>query len=151
MENANIIDPKILKFFDIPISYDSNIKRALAIIKEEALKHPEFLDNRTEEEKNENKEPVIVRVIGFGDSSVNLRATIWAKDPASAYILGCDLNQSVKDRFEAEGIEIPFPYRTLVYKKERENAAPRETESVITPKPNHPHPCHKRGIRRINR
>jgi len=30
--------------------------------------------------------------------------------------MGCDLNKSVKERFDKEGIEIPFPYRTLVFK-----------------------------------
>jgi small-conductance mechanosensitive channel len=30
----------------------------------------------------------------------------------------CDLLKSVKERFDREGIEIPFPYRTIVYKKD---------------------------------
>jgi small-conductance mechanosensitive channel len=29
-----------------------------------------------------------------------------------------DLLESVKKRFDKEGVEIPFPYRTLVYKKD---------------------------------
>ena len=29
-----------------------------------------------------------------------------------------DLLKSVKERFDNEGIEIPFPYRTIVYKKD---------------------------------
>lgn len=116
LENSNIVDQKILKFFEIGISYDSDIDKAMAIIKEEALKHPLYLDNRTEEEIADNVEPVRVRVIGFGDSSVNLRGHIWVKDPVDAYNLGCDLNKSIKERFDGEGIEIPFPYRTLVYK-----------------------------------
>ena len=117
LENSNIVDQKILKFFEIGISYDSDIDNAMAIIKEEALKHPLFLDNRTEEEIADNVEPVRVRVIGFGDSSVDLRGHIWVKDPVDAYNLGCDLNKSIKERFDGEGIEIPFPYRTIVYKK----------------------------------
>jgi small conductance mechanosensitive channel len=28
------------------------------------------------------------------------------------------VNKSVKERFDKEGIEIPFPYRTVVYKKD---------------------------------
>lgn len=120
LENANIVDQKILKFFEIGISYDSDIDKAMAIIKEEALKHPLYLDNRTEEDIAENVEPVRVKVIGFGDSSVNLRAYIWTKDPVDAYNLACDLNKSVKERFDSEDIEIPFPYRTLVYKKDVE-------------------------------
>jgi len=31
--------------------------------------------------------------------------------------MGCDLNESIKERFDNEGIEIPFPYRTIVHKE----------------------------------
>jgi small-conductance mechanosensitive channel len=34
--------------------------------------------------------------------------------------MGCDLNKRIKERFDEEGIEIPFPYRTIVFK----NGAP---------------------------
>lgn len=118
LENAHIVSKNTIKFFHVGISYDSDIEKAMAIIKEEALKHPLCLDNRTEEEIAEGKEPVIVRVIGFGESSVNIKANVWAKNPDNAYIIGCDLNLSVKKRFDEEGIEIPFPYRTIVYKDE---------------------------------
>ncbi len=36
--------------------------------------------------------------------------------------MGCDLLESIKKRFDAEGVEIPFPYRTIVYKKDIENS-----------------------------
>ena len=72
-------------------------------------------------EKKKDIDPVIVRVIGFGDSSVNLRGYIWSKDHISGFYLKCDLFKSVKERFDKEGIEIPFPYRTIVYKKDIEN------------------------------
>jgi small-conductance mechanosensitive channel len=116
IENANIIDEKTIKFFDIGISYDSDVDKAILIIKEEAVKHPLFLDNRSGEDMADNKDPVTVRLIGFGDSSVNLRAYVWAKNPTDAWLIGCDLNKSVKERYDKEGIEIPFPYRTIVYK-----------------------------------
>lgn len=118
LENENIIEKKVVKYFDMGISYDSDVDKAIQIIKEEALKHPRFLDNRTEEEIAKNEEPVKVRVIGYGESSVNLRAYVWTNSPTDAFILGCDLNKSVKERFDKEGIEIPFPYRTLVFKDE---------------------------------
>ena len=118
LENENIVEKKVVKYFDMGISYDSDVDKAMQIIKEEALKHPRLLDNRTEEEIADNEEPVKVRIIGYGESSVNLRAYIWANTPPDAFILGCDLNKSVKERFDNEGIEIPFPYRTLVFKDE---------------------------------
>ncbi|UCG27337.1 MAG: mechanosensitive ion channel family protein [Bacteroidales bacterium] len=116
--NSNITDQLIRNFVEFGISYDSDINKAFRIIQEEAQKHPGFIDNRTQEEKKKNVPPVLVRVIGFGDSSVNLRSYVWSKDHNSGFAMKCDLYKSVKERFDKEGIEIPFPYRTIVYKKD---------------------------------
>jgi len=118
IENANLGEDKVIKFVEIGISYDSDINKAMMIMQDEAEKHPNFIDNRTNDEKKNNEAKVPVRVLGFGDSSVNLRAYVWAGDPKSAFIMGCDLNKSIKERFDKEGIEIPFPYRTVVYKRD---------------------------------
>ncbi|MBT4858659.1 mechanosensitive ion channel family protein [archaeon] len=117
IENSSLGDEKICKFIEIGISYDSNIKKAKKIMQQEAMKHKLFLDNRTKQEKEANEPAVIVRVLGFGDSSVNLRAYVWSKTPSEAFKMGCDLNESIKERFDNEGIEIPFPYRTIVHKE----------------------------------
>jgi len=116
--NSNIDDKKIRRHIEFGISYDSDIDRAIAIIQEEAMQHPNFLDNRTKEEKKKNEPKVPVRLIGFGESSINLRAYVWSEDPSKSFDLHTDLNRSVKKRFDSEGIEIPFPYRTIVYKKD---------------------------------
>jgi len=117
IENSNYGDEKVCRFVEIGISYDSDINRAIKIMREEAENHPKNIDNRTQEEKNNKVPKVVVRVVGFGESSVNLKAWAWAKNPADAFALGCDLNKSIKERFDREGVEIPYPYRTLVYKK----------------------------------
>lgn len=54
----------------------------------------------------------------MGDFSVDLRLLVWLKDRLVAYYAGCELRESIKKRFDAEGIEIPFPYRTVVYKRD---------------------------------
>ena len=124
--NADYADGKICKWIEIGISYDSDIDKAKAIMKEEVLAHPLLIDARTPEQIEEGKEKVDVRVIGLGDFSVNLRAWAWAKDNADAFALGCDLMESIKKRFDKEGIEIPFPYRTLVFKNQQDGTqAPR--------------------------
>jgi len=117
--NASIGEAKNCMFIEMGISYDSNVDLAMKIMKEEAKKHKNFRDFRTEEELAEGKEAVIVRLISFGDSSVNLRAYVWADDPISGFVMKTDLFKAIKARFDAEGIEIPFPYRTLVYKNEK--------------------------------
>ncbi|MBU0661753.1 mechanosensitive ion channel family protein [Patescibacteria group bacterium] len=116
IENAHIVEEKVCKFFEIGISYDSDHEKAMSIIREEVKNHPDFFDNRTEEEKAQEIDSVKIKILGFGDFSVNLRAWVWAKDNATGFDMVCDLNKSIKERFDKEGIEIPFPYRTIVYK-----------------------------------
>lgn len=118
IENANLGDEKVCKFVEMSISYDADIDKAMKIMEKQALKHPLCIDNRSKKERDAKEPQVLVKVIGFGDSSVNLRAYVWASDPKSAFFMGCDLNKSIKETFDKEGIEIPFPYRTIVYKKD---------------------------------
>lgn len=118
--NSNITDENIRKFIEFGISYDSDVDKAIKIIQEEAEKHPNFIDGRTKEEKGKNIPPVIVRMVSHGDFSINLRAYVWASGNNNAFEMKCDLLYSVKKRFDHENIEIPFPYRTIVYKKDIE-------------------------------
>jgi small-conductance mechanosensitive channel len=118
--NSSISDESIRKFIEFGISYDSDVDKAIKIIQEEAEKHPFFLDNRNHEEKLKKVPAVLVKMIGHGDFSINLRAYVWTAHNDTAFALQCDLLYSVKKRFDNEGIEIPFPYRTIVYKKDIE-------------------------------
>ena len=116
--NSNIQDEKIMKHIIFSISYDSNIDKAIDIIRDEALKHPLTLDNRSAEDIKKEVPKVVIRVIELGSYSVDLKAYVWTLNNDDGFILKCDLLKSVKERFDREGIEIPFPYRTLVYKKD---------------------------------
>ena len=114
--NSDFGDDKICKWIDISISYDSDLAKAKRVMREEILNHPLLLDTRTAEQIENGEILAPVRVLGLGDSSVNLRGWAWAKDTGDAFQLSCDLYESIKLRFDAEGIEIPFPHRTIVHK-----------------------------------
>jgi small-conductance mechanosensitive channel len=116
--NSSIIDQRIKRHMNIGISYDSDIDKAIAIIKDEVSKHPRLLDVRTEQEKEEGMELVPVLVVGLGEFSIDLRAYVWAANSDDSFIMNCELLKSIKERFDREGIEIPFPYRTVVFKKD---------------------------------
>ncbi len=116
--NSSLNDEKVCMFIEVGISYDSNIDKAFSVMIEEAQKHPFYIDNRNEQDKAQGNPPIITRVTSFGDSSVNLRAQVWAPDPINGFTMKCDLLKAIKERFDQEGIEIPFPYRTIVYKKD---------------------------------
>jgi small conductance mechanosensitive channel len=114
--NSNIKDDKIRKHVIFSISYDSNIDKAMDIIRDEAQKHPLLIDNRTEEELANNAPVVLLRVVSLSDFSIDIKAYLWAANMSNAFSMSCDLLKSIKERFDKEGIEIPFPHRTIVYK-----------------------------------
>ena len=117
--NSTLNELETCMYLHIGISYDSNIDTAIKIIQEEAEKHPDFLDARSQENIENGDPKVRVRLIEYGDSSINLRGYVWAKDPLIGFAMKCDLLKSIKDRFDKEGIEIPFPHRTIVYKDKK--------------------------------
>ncbi|BAX78864.1 mechanosensitive ion channel family protein [Labilibaculum antarcticum] len=116
--NSSITDPKICAFIEIGISYHSNIDKAIEIIQNKASHHPNFHDNRTDEEKSGNIDQVIVRVINLGDSCITLRAYVWAENSSKAFEMKCDLFKSIKEQFDKDGIEIPFPHQTVYLRQE---------------------------------
>lgn len=115
--NSDLVETKVCQWIDIGISYGSDIDLARKIMVEEVEAHPFVIDNRNEEEIQNDEPKVPVRVTSLGDSSVNLRAWAWSKDSADAFRMQCELLESIKKRFDKEGIEIPFPHRTLFIKQ----------------------------------
>lgn len=114
--NSTIEDEKVCTFIELGISYESDLDKAIEIIREEAGNHPNCIDNRSEEELTNGDPKVIVRVLGFGDSAINLRAYAWANTSGEGFVMKCDLYETLKKRFNKENIEIPYPHRTIVYK-----------------------------------
>ena len=115
--NSDFADDNICKWIEISISYDSDIKLARKIIKDEIISHPLSVDPRSPEQINAGDELAPVKVIDLAEYSVNLRAWAWAKSAPDAFFMGCDLLESIKERFEREGVEIPYPHRTIVQKQ----------------------------------
>jgi len=113
VHNFSILDEKVSNLVYFGISYSSSIDRAMEIFREEAENHPLTIDGRSEQDIIDGKPMIIIRVMGWGESSIDLRATIWSKDAFTGFEIKTDLYKSVKARFDQEGIEIPFPHRTV--------------------------------------
>ncbi|NND94248.1 MAG: mechanosensitive ion channel family protein [Flavobacteriales bacterium] len=120
--NSDITDETIRQQIYFGISYESDIGRAMQCIKEVAMDHPFTLDRRTEEEIANGIHPVMVRVLSWDDSSISIRAQVWTASIDEGFVVKCDMLKSVKERFEQEGIEIPYPHRTLVMKNALEHS-----------------------------
>ncbi|WP_370515856.1 mechanosensitive ion channel family protein [Halapricum sp. CBA1109] len=87
------------------IGYDDDIDKATDIIIEEAEAHDGIL---------EDPAPT-VRLTELGDSSVGLKSRFWIAQPKRSDFVKVrgEYVKSVKERFDEEGIDIPYPNRTL--------------------------------------
>lgn len=117
--NLTIVDPRILCTIEMGVSYDTDIDLARKLILEEAASCPHRLV--------EAQEPW-VRVVEWADFSIVLRLYLWTHDMDGSWGARHWLLENIKKRFDAEGIEIPFPYRTVVYKNELPPARKLEQE-----------------------
>ncbi len=87
---------------EVGVAYKEDIRRVLEILREVADKNPNALDE---------PEPVVI-FKGFGESSLDILLGIWFAK-ADFVKLRNSILCDIKERFDAEGIEIPFPHRTL--------------------------------------
>ena len=106
--NSNLLDTRI---------------KAKQIMFEVITNHPLFLDTRTEEEIVAGRSPLTIRVVDLGEYAITIRAWAWAASNEDAFVLYCDSIEEIKKRFDREGIEIPFPYRNLIVKREEQPQA----------------------------
>lgn len=84
---------------DFGIDYEDDINKAFEVIKATAKAHPKVLSN---------PEEPWAKVVGLGDSSVNIQSRVWAKSEDYWDVM-FDLNKAVKEAFDANGITIPYP------------------------------------------
>jgi|TARA_B110000285_G_C15062048_1_gene582940 small-conductance mechanosensitive channel len=105
--NSDITDTQIRKFLFYKVDYQTNLTTAITLIKELAENHPLAMDVRKPAEIEKGEEKVPVNVTEWGDYALIIRAAIWANDSADAFTIQCDLNESVKAKFDEVGIKIP--------------------------------------------
>lgn len=84
------------------IAYDADIDKAMSIV------HAAIA---ADERCHTDPEPLVV-VGGLGDSSVDLTTRVWCA-AADYWGVKFDLTKKVKQTFDAEGVDIPFPTRTV--------------------------------------
>ena len=91
--------------FVFGIGYDDDIDEATGIIVEEAERHPDIMDDPAPS----------VRLTELGDSDVGLQSRFWIAQPSRADFVRIrgEYVTAVKRRFDEEGVDIPYPVRTL--------------------------------------
>jgi len=112
--NSSTVDERMCVFVEIAVGLKTNLNKAIEIMQEEAMKHRYFIENRSDSEVARGEQPVMVRVMTFLNGGILLRAYVWTRNATDAFDLKCDLNKSIKERFDREGIELSdFQYQIV--------------------------------------
>lgn len=101
--NYTIISENIRVRINIGIAYDADLQKAKNAILQVA--------QATEWVADDPPPKVVVR--NFGESSVDLQLRVWIYDARRRMDTISDITDKVKEAFDAEGIEIPYPKRDI--------------------------------------
>lgn len=86
----------------VGVAYKEDLKKVRAILEEVAEKNPLSL---------EEPKPLYI-FQGFGESSLDIQYSVWAKRE-NFLDLKNSIYEEIKNAFDEQGIEIPFPHRTI--------------------------------------
>lgn len=109
--NYYLPEKKMAVSIPISVSYDSDPDEIERILVEEATQGareiPGFLSDPA---------PFVRFIPGFGDSSLNFTLICHVREFVDQYLVQHELRKRIFKRFKKEGIEIPFPIRTVYLK-----------------------------------
>jgi small-conductance mechanosensitive channel len=98
----------------VGVSYDSDVTKVTAVLLEAARRQPEVLADPPSE----------VRLIRFGQSSLDFELLAWIGDPRLDDDVVSALHYAILAAFLEAGIEIPFPQQELHLRTEPAPAGP---------------------------
>ena len=105
---------------EVGVAYRENVDHVMQVlheIGEEMRADPEYGALITEPLE-------ILGLDKFGDSAVVIKARLRVVPPIKKWFVGREFNRRMKARFDAEGIEIPFPHQTLYFGEDKSGMAP---------------------------
>ncbi len=105
--------------FDIGVAYKENVDRVIEVLVDlgkELREAPEFGNLILED-------PTMLGVEALGDSAVVVKFFIKTL-PLKQWKIRREMLRRIKNKFDELGIEIPFPHRTVFYRREAESQLP---------------------------
>ena len=103
----------------VGISYRDDIDRARELIQDELKENEKAMEGKSS-----------ILVSDLSDSAVVLKVFIWGKNRGDAWTAAQELRESIKKRFDREGIIIPYPQRTVYIEEDRKPEGPRGNQET---------------------
>ena len=107
----------------VGVAYGSDLERVERVTLEVATEVIERVEGPIE-----GFEPM-VRFHTFGDSAIEFNAVLRVREIVNQFVLRHEFIKALTARFAAEGIEIPFPQRTVTFAGQGQGHAPSLEES----------------------
>jgi small-conductance mechanosensitive channel len=111
--NYSMPEPWMTIVIPVGVAYDSDarrVERVLTEIAENAVR--EGLEGLLT-----NPQPFVRLVPGFGDSALNFSVVVHVRDFGDQDGVQSELRKRILERFKEEGIQMPFPTRSIVLDK----------------------------------
>ncbi len=118
--NNDVINKKVVNYsrpdmhrsmcVEVGVAYGTDVNKVKAALLKVAADNPEVI-------KEEGQLPY-VRLSKFGDSSVDFKLWYWV-EVKKMWRVASEMRQAVYEKFNAEGIEIPFPQNVVTLRDER--------------------------------
>lgn len=105
IENSNYDNHYIGNYLEIPVSYDSDMDKAVEIMEDVISNHHLVLDMRKDKEKDK-KATVFIKELG--ENGIVLKSTIYTRNIDDNYIACSDIRKELKKQFDLAGIKMYF-------------------------------------------
>ena len=113
--NYYLPEKKMSLTIPVSVSYSSDPAKVERILVEEAKKGAASIPGLLAD-----PEPFVRFIPGFGESSLDFSLNCQVREFTDQYLAQHELRKSIFNRFKEEGIEIPFPQRTVHLHGEKE-------------------------------
>lgn len=110
VKNFALPDTENSILIPVGVAYDSDLEHVERVTIEVAKKIQETIEGAT------RKHEPFTRYNSFADSSINFNVILRGDSFTSQFLMRHEFIKALHKRYEQEGIEIPFPIRTLYHK-----------------------------------
>ena len=128
--NYHLPEKRMSLLLPIGVSYGSDPEEIERILIEEALKGAKNIPGLLAEPA-----PFVRFIPGFGDSSLNFTLICQVGEFVDQYLAQHELRKRIFRRFREEGIEIPFPIRTVYLKNTSSESSRPNRDTLLEPYP----------------
>ncbi|RJQ39063.1 MAG: mechanosensitive ion channel family protein [Nitrospiraceae bacterium] len=113
--NYYLPEKRMSLLIPIGVSYSSDPEKVERILVEEAQKAAGEIPGLLGE-----PEPFVRFIPGFGESSLDFTLICQVREFVDQYLAQHELRKRIFKRFKEEGVEIPFPHRTVYLREEKD-------------------------------